>query len=81
MKHLISSPLFIRLWGFGVIALVALACGIGVADSRAPEWSPIVYPMQRLPLIFSHNKHLSAAARRASRATRPRRRRAPPSTT
>ena len=24
------------------------------------DWSPIVYPMQRLPLIFSHAKHLGA---------------------
>jgi hypothetical protein len=46
------------------IALVALAlagigAGVGRAgDDRGTEWSPIIYPLQRLPLAFSHAAHL-----------------------
>ncbi|MDB4953148.1 MAG: cytochrome c family protein [Myxococcales bacterium] len=42
-----------------------LACvaAIGIAETTPPvEWSPVVYPMQRLPLIFSHSKHLARGA-------------------
>jgi hypothetical protein len=44
-----------------LIATVVLACaGVVVADrDRAAEWSPVVYPMQRLPLVFSHARHLA----------------------
>jgi hypothetical protein len=31
-------------------------------DIRDPAWSPVVYPEQRLPLIFSHGKHLARGA-------------------
>lgn len=44
-----------------LIAAVVLACaGVVLADAdREAEWSPVVYPMQRLPLVFSHGKHLA----------------------
>jgi len=43
--------------------LIVLALGAGVlaqpAQLEDPDWSPVVYPLQRLPLIFSHQKHLA----------------------
>jgi Cytochrome c7 and related cytochrome c len=45
-----------------MIVLVALAAGVladPAPDERGLDWSPVVYPMQRLPLIFSHAKHLA----------------------
>lgn len=50
-----------------LVALAAVllglaAAGSGVADvadpDRAAAWSPIIYPLQRLPLAFSHARHL-----------------------
>jgi Cytochrome c7 and related cytochrome c len=46
-----------------VVSLIAIVAGIGgatVVDRDA--WSPIVYPAQRLPLIFSHQQHLRRGA-------------------
>ncbi len=38
--------------------LVLLAIGVAFADGeQGTDWSPIVYPAQRLPLAFSHAKH------------------------
>ncbi|MBS1120979.1 MAG: cytochrome c family protein [Deltaproteobacteria bacterium] len=56
-----------------ILAIVAGLAGLGTAvladgrsddrsDDRPDEWSPIVYPLQRLPLIFSHGKHLARGA-------------------
>jgi hypothetical protein len=45
-----------------VALLVLLACAAALADDAPPEWSPIVYPLQRLPLVFSHAKHLARGA-------------------
>ncbi len=55
-----------------VLSLVVIALALGYAIVRADDvandwetarpqgdWSPIVYPLQRLPLIFSHKKHLA----------------------
>ncbi|HEX2686735.1 MAG TPA: cytochrome c3 family protein [Kofleriaceae bacterium] len=53
-----------------MVTLVVLGLGLGLgfagavlageADKeRATAWSPIVYPMQRLPLVFSHGRHLA----------------------
>ena len=39
-----------------LFAIVCVAAG-GAADRAEPELSPVVYPPQRLPLIFSHAKH------------------------
>jgi hypothetical protein len=39
-----------------VFAIVCAAAG-GFADRDEPPFSPVVYPPQRLPLIFSHAKH------------------------
>ena len=39
-----------------VIAIVCLGAGVFASGEDAP-FSPIVYPPQRLPLIFSHAKH------------------------
>jgi hypothetical protein len=52
-----------------LVAVIAAAAGIAAAvagadgrDIRDPAWSPVVYPEQRLPLIFSHGKHLARGA-------------------
>src|SRR4051794_9596626 len=48
-----------------VIAAIGLVLGLGLAGAvvadqdHATAWSPIVYPMQRLPLVFSHARHLT----------------------
>lgn len=44
-----------------VIALAVLgAAASGVADhGRDEAWSPVIYPAQRLPLVFSHARHLA----------------------
>jgi Cytochrome c7 and related cytochrome c len=41
-----------------VLAIVCAAAGV-VADRADAPFSPVVYPPQRLPLIFSHAKHLA----------------------
>ena len=41
-----------------VFAIVCAAAG-GFADQASVPFSPVVYPPQRLPLIFSHAKHLA----------------------
>jgi hypothetical protein len=38
----------------------------GGITSGGADWSPIVYPLQRLPLIFSHGKHLARGAQCAT---------------
>ena len=48
-----------------ILALFAVVCVLasaGVADRDRTAWSPVVYPEQRLPLIFSHAKHLARGA-------------------
>lgn len=45
-----------------LIVFVIVCAGAGatvVADHAEPAFSPVVYPPQRLPLIFSHAKHLA----------------------
>jgi hypothetical protein len=48
-----------------VLIILALVAGVvaqpasDVAGSEADAWSPVVYPLQRLPLTFSHAKHLA----------------------
>ena len=42
--------------------LVLLVAGAVVAGERDTAWSPVVYPEQRLPLVFSHAKHLARGA-------------------
>jgi len=43
-----------------VLIILLLFAGATLADSRDPTaWSPVVYPAQRLPLTFSHAKHLA----------------------
>ena len=40
-----------------LLSLVALVGAIGeLAHGRSPadDWSPVIYPAQRMPLIFSH---------------------------
>ena len=41
------------------IVAIFVALGIASADKAGPNenWSPVVYPTQHLPLIFSHAKH------------------------
>ncbi|HLL20969.1 MAG TPA: cytochrome c3 family protein, partial [Kofleriaceae bacterium] len=43
-----------------IIPVVVIVVALGVAGGSPPandEWSPVVYPYQHLPLIFSHAKH------------------------
>jgi hypothetical protein len=45
-----------------IASLVIVVCALataGIAERDATQWSPIVYPTQRLPLVFSHAKHLA----------------------
>ena len=44
----------------GLAIAVAIAGAVLAAPDpdRATAWSPVVYPMQRLPLTFSHAQHL-----------------------
>ncbi|HEY1553914.1 MAG TPA: cytochrome c3 family protein [Kofleriaceae bacterium] len=44
-----------------LVILVVFAGAAVLADngSEGTDWSPVVYPAQRLPLIFSHAKHLA----------------------
>ena len=64
-----------------VLSLVVIAVSLGYAILRAHAdddagewesgqphegWSPIVYPLQRLPLTFSHAKHLARGTQCAS---------------
>jgi len=44
-----------------VIAALGVA-GASLADRDRTAWSPVVYPLQRLPLVFSHAKHLARGA-------------------
>lgn len=49
----------VALAALAALAVLGLA-GIVVADrDRGTEWSPVVYPAQRLPLEFSHARHLA----------------------
>ncbi|HMG57954.1 MAG TPA: hypothetical protein VK601_30840 [Kofleriaceae bacterium] len=41
-----------------VLGLAAAAGGVVADQDRGTEWSPVVYPLQRLPLAFSHARHL-----------------------
>lgn len=63
MKRRYASPL--------VVTVVVLVAVLGTALVRAERagaghdptaWSPIVYPAQRLPLVFSHRLHLARGA-------------------
>jgi hypothetical protein len=38
------------------LPLLVIVCALGIAWAD-DDWSPVVYPTQRLPLIFSHAKH------------------------
>lgn len=44
-----------------VFAIVCIGAGV-IADRADTPFSPVVYPPQRLPLIFSHAKHLARGA-------------------
>jgi hypothetical protein len=50
------------------IVLLALLAATAVlaGDDATTEWSPAVYPTQRLPLVFSHAKHLARGAQCAT---------------
>jgi hypothetical protein len=60
-----------RLVMFVVLAAVAAGAAIAMlggaavlagGGGRGDDWSPVVYPAQRLPLIFSHAAHLARGA-------------------
>lgn len=51
------------------LLLVVIVGAVGsavLADKEATQWSPIIYPTQRIPLIFSHAKHMKRGATCAS---------------
>lgn len=52
MKYLRTLPLLVIAFGLGTAVLAEQGRG----------WSPIMYPEQRLPLEFSHGKHLARGA-------------------
>jgi hypothetical protein len=45
------------------LVVLAILCCAGVLLADTPpardDWSPIVYPAQRVPLVFSHQRHLA----------------------
>src|SRR3569833_1912162 len=48
-----------------VLLLLLALCVVVAAQPAQPDdadWSPVVYPLQRLPLLFSHQKHLARGA-------------------
>ncbi|HEY4244160.1 MAG TPA: cytochrome c3 family protein [Kofleriaceae bacterium] len=45
-----------------VAALVAFWAVAARAQSSGDDWSPVVYPPQRMPITFSHAKHLARGA-------------------
>ncbi|MFN0252595.1 MAG: cytochrome c3 family protein [Kofleriaceae bacterium] len=50
---------------FVALAIATIAVVLGaraIAHDDGTAWSPIVYPEQRLPLIFSHRTHLAKGA-------------------
>lgn len=53
-----------RLLSLLLVLAVLAAAGATLADGPAArdDWSPIVYPLQRLPLVFSHRAHLARGA-------------------
>jgi len=44
-----------------VLGLAVAAGGVVADQDRGTEWSPVIYPLQRLPLEFSHARHLGRA--------------------
>jgi hypothetical protein len=42
-----------------LFALCVVVLAQPVLETSPDDWSPVVYPLQRLPLIFSHQKHLA----------------------
>jgi len=53
---------FLRYLPLLVIAAALGAAAVRAEDDRSVSWSPIVYPEQRLPLVFSHRVHLAKGA-------------------
>ena len=46
-----------------VITLIVLFAATVLAGENDTAWSPVVYPAQRLPVTFSHQKHLARGAK------------------
>lgn len=48
-----------------ILCFLLVLCAVVIAQPvvENDDWSPIVYPLQRLPLVFSHQKHLGRGAR------------------
>jgi len=40
------------------LAVAAALAGVAIAAAGDTAWSPVIYPAQRLPLVFSHAAHL-----------------------
>src|ERR1043165_6998674 len=53
------TPTLARVAIAAAVAVLALGAGaVLAAGDRGDDWSPVVYPPQRLPLVFSHARHL-----------------------
>lgn len=65
LSPLIVIALVIAALATGVVAQPATDGGasdagqFGGAGDGTDDWSPVVYPLQRLPLTFSHKKHMA----------------------
>ena len=58
-----TLPLAVLLAMFAVVIGAALVRAAEAPASAAlPSWSPVVYPAQRVPLVFSHRQHLARGA-------------------
>jgi len=45
-----------------LVLVVVAGCSVALGDAPPPvtdDWSPVIYPAQRLPLVFSHARHLA----------------------
>jgi len=57
-RHLVLAAAAAVLAVLGVLGGAAVLADGGPGD----DWSPVVYPLQRLPLVFSHARHLGRGA-------------------
>jgi len=58
LRLLIPIAFIVAALGGAVVFAEDEGADWAIGNPKDPDWSPIVYPLQRLPLIFSHAKHL-----------------------
>ena len=57
MKRAVLALVVVLLFALGVAQRLASAAADDDVLAAGTEWSPVVYPLQRLPLTFSHQQH------------------------